>query len=198
MDFIHKDILIDRKIKHKKFVQYDRKKYGKISNRLMDTIKGLSSKCINRREFMYYFLDIDGVLNKEQDWRRPFTINPACLKCFQEIIRHDKDPHIILSSTWRVGLTNRGNSLEKDSTAQMYMEKLGLKIDGVTPTSNKTRQEEIEYYIRRNAVSNYLILDDDATLFPRPSEVNLYLTNYKTGLMPTDVRNILKKIKKIR
>ena len=147
---------------------------------------------------MYYFLDIDGVLNKEQDWKRPFTINPVCLKYFQEIMKHDKNPHIILSSTWRVGLTNRGVSSEKESSVQVYMERFGLKIDGVTPISNRSRQEEIEYYIRRNAIANYLVLDDDATLFPRPNEINLYLTNYKTGLTSTDVRNIVKRMKKIR
>ena len=31
---------------------------------------------------MFYFLDVDGVLNRESDWRIPFTVNEECLKNF--------------------------------------------------------------------------------------------------------------------
>lgn len=67
---------------------------------------------------MFYLLDVDGVLNKESDGRKPFTINNNdCLYCFARLIEYDTDSHSILSLTWRAGYTNtgvmseRGNSL---------------------------------------------------------------------------------------
>lgn len=138
---------------------------------------------------MYYFLDIDGVLNKESDWKRPFILNDSCVQCFSKIIKKDKSPHIILSSTWRAGYSNKG---EKSSGNQLSkLEEYGITIEDITPISNKTRQEEIEYYIRKNAVKNYIILDDDESLFPWPDRINLYLTDYKTGLTEMDVKKIV-------
>lgn len=145
---------------------------------------------------MYYFLDVDGVLNKESDWRRPFTVNQICVKHFKRLIRSDRDAHIILSSTWRQGFTGTGaESPGSDSVARVFEEN-GIHIEGVTPASGKSRQEEIEYYIRRHGVSDYLVLDDDESLFPRPADIHLYLTDYRTGLTNQDVNRILKRIKR--
>ena len=141
---------------------------------------------------MYYFLDIDGVLNKESDWRVPFAINPECAACFAMLLKKDKDPHVVLSSTWRHGITNSGIKAPKDNNFLEKLEKYGIIIEGSTPISNKTRQEEIEYYIRRNGIKDYLVLDDDESLFPRPEDICIYLTNYKAGLTVADVRAIQK------
>lgn len=59
-------------------------------------------------EDMYYFLDVDGVLNRESDWCKPFTVNPICVRNFKKLLSNDKDSHVILSSTWRQGFTNAG------------------------------------------------------------------------------------------
>lgn len=140
---------------------------------------------------MYYFLDIDGVLNKESDWRKPFTLNDSCVSCFAEIIKKDSSPHIILSSTWRAGYTNKGEKTSDDQFSKLS--EYGITIEGTTPISSKTRQEEIEYYIRKNSVKDYVILDDDESLFPWPERINLYLTDYKTGLTGKDARTIIRK-----
>lgn len=131
---------------------------------------------------MYYFLDIDGVLNRKSDWKRPFTLNPDCVKNFMSLIECDSEPHVILSSTWRQG---------GDNAHDAFME-YGIPIDGTTPVSNKSRQEEIEYYIRRNGIQKYIVIDDDAGLFPRAAEINLFLTNYKTGLSESDVKKLVR------
>ena len=39
----------------------------------------------------------------------------------------------------------------------------------------------------------YIVLDDDESLFPNPERINLYLTNYKTGITEPEI----KKLKKI-
>lgn len=129
---------------------------------------------------MVYFLDVDGVLNKEADWRKPYTINSTCLENFKKLLSHDKQPTIVLSSTWRANL---------DIIAQY------IKVDDVTPNTSgrKTRQEEIEYYIRRNDIKKYLVLDDDSTLFPNKERLNIYFTDHKNGLTDDDVKKIIKK-----
>ena len=147
-------------------------------------------------EEVYLFLDIDGVLNRRSDWDKKFYMNPECLQAFDELINklHKKyDLRIILSSTWRFAMSND----ESDSVLlplNTVLHKYHLGIYGSTVKSNKTRQEEIEYYIRRNGVNKYVILDDDASLFPDRSRINIYLTDYKTGLSSREVRAVIKSI----
>ncbi len=147
-------------------------------------------------EEVYLFLDIDGVLNRRSDWDKKFYMNPECLQAFDELINklHKKyDLRIILSSTWRFAMSND----ESDSVLlplNTVLHKYNLGIYGSTVKSNKTRQEEIEYYIRRNGVNKYVILDDDASLFPDRSRINIYLTDYKTGLSSREVRAVIKSI----
>ena len=144
------------------------------------------------------FLDVDGVLNKESDWRKPFTVNTGCLQCFAKLIEYDADPHIILSSTWRVGYTNTGVRSERGNSLSQELENYGIVIEDCTPVSCKTRQEEIEYYIRRHNILEYVVLDDDESLFPFPKRLKLYITDYKTGLTEKDIKKIRKIGKKMK
>ncbi|MDY5576653.1 MAG: HAD domain-containing protein [Lachnospiraceae bacterium] len=146
---------------------------------------------------MYIFLDMDGVLNKESDWHKKFYINPDCLCNFEELIKkliRNNDIQIILTSTWRQGVSGLDDSILLPLNSMLN--KYNLRINDCTVKSNKTRQEEIEYYIRRHNVDKYIILDDDEKLFPDKNNVNLYLINYKTGFCSRDVSNIIKVIKK--
>ena len=97
-------------------------------------------------ETMYYFLDVDGVLNKESDWRIPFSINEDCLNNFATLIKADKDPHIILSSTWRVGYTNTGVVSAGGNSFFARLEKyITIKEETRPNESNKTPQKDIEH-----------------------------------------------------
>lgn len=53
----------------------------------------------------------------------------------------------------------------------------------------------ILYYLRKycNNTENYIILDDDKSLFIN-QDINLYLTNYKTGLIQEDINHIKQQI----
>ncbi len=144
---------------------------------------------------MYYFLDVDGVLNKESDWRIPFSVNEDCLRNFATLIKADSDPHIILSSTWRAGYTNTGIMSARGSSLSERLMRYNITVEDTTPVSNKTRQEEIEYYIRRHNIASYVVLDDDESLFPNRDRINLYLTDYKTGLTEKDIKALRKKYK---
>lgn len=147
-------------------------------------------------EDMYYFLDVDGVLNRESDWCKPFTVNPICVRNFKKLLSNDKDSHVILSSTWRQGFTNAGIKSSRADSLMNVFDELGIHIEGTTPISNKSRQEEIEYYIKRNGIKDYLVLDDDESLFPRLEDINLFITNYKEGLTEADVRQIVRRKKR--
>ncbi len=85
---------------------------------------------------MYYFLDVDGVLNKESDWRIPFSINARCLKCLAELLSFDKDPHIILSSTWRAGYTNTGVMSARGNSLADKLAEYRLSVEDSTPITN--------------------------------------------------------------
>lgn len=139
---------------------------------------------------MYYFLDVDGVLNKYSDWKNPFSLDKTCVSSFLDLIKQDKNAFIVLTSTWRKGMDTNG-SISVDSPISRLTE-AGIKVGDITPITNKTRQEEIEYYIRRHNVGKYIVLDDDSTLFPNKNRLNLYITDYRTGLTPKDVKTLLK------
>lgn len=47
--------------------------------------------------------------------------------------------------------------------------------------------------IRRHGVGEYLVLDDDPSLFPEPESINLYVVDAEIGLTEKDVKKILKK-----
>lgn len=145
---------------------------------------------------MHIFLDIDGVLNCKSDWRNPYTINPKCLDTFVKLIKQLEDVKIILTSTWRVGFSLTGNHSGQIKSLMSNLAANGITISGYTPVTDKGRQAEIEYYIRRNNVREYIVLDDDETLFSNPEKINLYLTDYRTGLQDKDIKIIIKQIKR--
>ena len=111
----------------------------------------------------------------------------------KKLIRNN-DIQIILTSTWRQGVSGLDDSILLPLNSMLN--KYNLRINDCTVKSNKTRQEEIEYYIRRHNVDKYIILDDDEKLFPDKNNVNLYLINYKTEFCSRNVNNIIKVIKK--
>ncbi len=131
------------------------------------------------------FLDVDGVLNKESDWNSKFCIDRKCVEVLSDIVtelsRHGTTAELILCSTWRAG---KGEEKKKESSAPQYehlrsvLYEYGLIIHGATPISAKGRQAEIEYYIRRNDVSDYIVLDDDISLFAEPDKLRIYEENW--------------------
>lgn len=145
---------------------------------------------------IYVFLDIDGVLNTSDDWKTKFTINEHCLKEFGDFCRllsnKYSEVRIVFSSSWRAGLLNKGKT---DTKLDRLLEIPGVNFYGKTPmSSNKTRQEEIEYYIRRNEVEMCIVIDDDASLFPVPSRLNIIFTNCSTGFALSN--SVKKEVKK--
>lgn len=143
---------------------------------------------------MIIFLDVDGVLNKESDWRKPFALDMSCVKALSELTSRLK-ASVVLTSTWRAGASSDGNNSPQYDHLISTLSDNGITVSGNTPvTVNKTREEEIDYYIRRNQVTEYLVIDDDPQLFN--GGLRLYLTDYKTGLTKADIPRIIKMLKK--
>ena len=148
---------------------------------------------------MYIFLDVDGVLNCRADWRIPFTVNIKCVKVFAEIVKRCRKKYgevsVVVISTWRAGYSKTGNSAIQYIRLENILEEYGIPIEGITPVSDKGRQAEVEYYIRRNNVEKYIILDDDESMFENPDNLIIYSPDYTTGLAEKDIKKILKILK---
>lgn len=121
------------------------------------------------------FLDIDGVLNSE-DWFRKtkecnkYTeINPEKVKLLKEIVNRTS-AEIILSSTWRTLVDIPG---QRDQHPQYdylldSLEKFGLKIKGHTPYLKHNRPKEIIAWLDEHGEkgkNSFVSLDDDFFTF---------------------------------
>lgn len=146
------------------------------------------------RQSLTLFLDIDGVLNKTQDWKKGFVINSKCLvalcSLLERMSKRYNSVDVVMSSTWREGLSD----IIEDTVLRAILQIPRVRIAGTTPRGGPDRQAQIEYYIRRNNVEEYMILDDDPSLFPDISRVNIFLTDCNQGLTEENVNQILKEL----
>ena len=144
---------------------------------------------------MYVFLDVDGVLNAEEDWkRRKYSLNNDCVTAFCRLLSCLHEPKVILSSTWRNGIARDGTTAVHIDDLLKALEPAGIMFldkTGIAPDGSRTK--EIDFYLRRHPEERYIILDDDPTLFDQQKNTpHLYLTSSKTGLTDADVDRILK------
>ena len=101
-------------------------------------------------------------------------------------------------STWRAGASDKLHESKQIIDLKCSLEKKGIDIFGYTPLSGKSRQLEIEYYIRRNKVKDYIVLDDDISLFENPENINLYVPDFKKGFTKNDIKKAVKMLRKRR
>lgn len=144
---------------------------------------------------MTIFLDVDGVLNTSDDWsRKVYSLNPKCVEAFCFLLDHVDKPKIVLSSTWR-------NGIARDGSTAVHIEELikALSPSGITDldrtavSPDGSRSKEIDYYLHRHDADDYLILDDDPTLFELGGKTkNLYITDAGTGFTMKDAKTILR------
>ena len=142
---------------------------------------------------LFIFLDIDGVLNKELDWIHPFTINNENLKVFCSLcskLQKNKHISIVLISSWRTA-----GDIPDLIKLRETLSGRGIKIIGSTPATDKGRQAEVEYFIKRNGIKDYIIIDDDISLYDTPEHINIYVPNYRKGLTNSDIKAICKKMR---
>ncbi len=150
-------------------------------------------------EQMYVFLDIDGVLNGQQDWKRKIPLNKHCIDQFARYIHELNRKYkvkIILSSTWREGFSITGKHSEQIARLLEMLAQHDITIDGKTEESfGLDRAEEINSYIHQHGLESIpcVILDDTEEIFMSPLTGNalLHLTNPRTGFTKRDRRMLL-------
>ena len=144
---------------------------------------------------MYIFLDVDGVLNRRNDWNRPFSLNSECVKCINLFVSGIPNAKIVLSSTWRNGIARDGTVAAHIDDLLKALAEAGIKtIDGTATAPDGSRSKEIDFYLRRHDPDSYVILDDDPNLFERGVNTdNLYVIDSKFGLTERDVKKLIKR-----
>ena len=126
------------------------------------------------------FLDIDGVLNTKETYDNMYRINGFLsamevpidkfrLEYLKTII-DETEAKIILSSSFRHFFIKREDKLVPTSIKgkKLYdcFLKYGMDIYDITPTNGYTREEEIkEWLINNEEVEDFIIIDDDPTIF---------------------------------
>jgi len=99
------------------------------------------------------FLDIDGVLNKQDGLNGPDHIDSNMVLNLNNII-NATGAKVVISSTWRC-------SMSQDQI-QDHLNKFGFTgtIIGMTDDNNKARFTQISDWLDNNTVSDFIILDD--------------------------------------
>ncbi len=136
---------------------------------------------------MYIFLDIDGVLVKEDitpiediavleaDYGK---FDPPCLQKFENVIRQHPEIKIVISSAWR-------ELFSLEEIKSRFSNDIAAKIIAVTPQAKFVKkffryQEILDYLNKNNAAEEpWIAIDDFAEHFP--SEAPVVVTNRYRG-----------------
>ena len=133
------------------------------------------------------FLDVDGVLNREQDWARPWTLNRACVEAFGKYLQQLKEQagvRIFLSSSWRKGFSTYEKCSPQVEDLKRVLAPYGGRIYGRTGEA-EDRGKEIGDFIKAYHLdpATCIVLDDDKRLFktPLPKGCKLCITDAVVG-----------------
>lgn len=152
------------------------------------------------------FLDVDGVLNSEVEFREAANkgiktsaiIGDEHLKLLKHIV-NVTGARIVVSSTWRLGVTRTPNGVFRGDS---YFEKLkddlkrfDIEILDVTPNLNGERGDEIKRWISNYEkdhpkLESFVILDDDSDM-GEFTETNLVHTSFKDGLQVSHMKKAI-------
>lgn len=146
---------------------------------------------------MILFLDFDGVLHPATaDSDRDFFSNNHLLF---NIMRGLPDASVVFSTSWKVG-----RNLEELTrlATRNGGESLANRFIGITPNLEPEglqgrRDVEIRSWIEANRHGGpWLAIDDMPEMFWGDT-TNLYVVNFRTGLIESDVSNIIRIVKHI-
>ena len=137
------------------------------------------------QERIYIFLDIDGVLNRQRDWVKLFTVHAACVHRFSDFCQ-SVGGRVILISTWKNGYVGKNNPANSDSikALEQHFPIYGKIADG-------DRLEQIEQYVKRYDIRKYVIIDDDRTEYSRMNP-HICFVDARSGFSAKDARTCRK------
>lgn len=137
---------------------------------------------------MYIFLDIDGVLNKKEDWKHPFVLNDENMDVFNMFLKRINNPRIILISSWRKGFVSPGNKNNAPYIKELEDRIRYGRVVGKISDTITDRQKGIEMFLSEHP-GDYIVFDDDKTEYKYEQD-NLVLINCNTGLTTKDVKGV--------
>lgn len=107
----------------------------------------------------YLFLDIDGVLNTEKDWKKSFVLRKELI---DNLCTTYPNARIILTSSWKNGFVARNSTLNSAPIKELEsMLSNNVVIIGKTEGAFK-RDEQIENFLNKHPqIRNYIVIDDD-------------------------------------
>lgn len=138
------------------------------------------------------FFDIDGVLNKKSQWKKPYSLCDECIKLFSSFtVKECAD--IILMSSWRSGFM-AANSTENSpqiKELELRFKEYGVQITDKTPIlRGRTRDREIERYLYLHKdIQFYAIIDDDPKEYGKKMN-GLYLVDCTRGFSAVDAKRV--------
>lgn len=146
-----------------------------------------------RPELPVLFLDVDGVLNCEQDFRDGHML------CQRKILmlNHLPDCDVVISSAWRIGTYDHLIAALKwlglkhgviGRTDSSWSVEIGRAGDRPICKSSM-RGEEIAKWLSENDNPNFAIVDDDADMLPEQS-AHFVNTDFMDGLTHGHVRRL--------
>ena len=130
------------------------------------------------------FLDIDGVLTSDETISRKeflYTFSASCVWALNRILRDNK-VKIILTSSWRT-------VFDAEKQYQIFRENGIIQLPGgqTNDFGYENRSLEIQDYLSKRKVENYVILDD---MKINGFEGHFVLVNPSTGLTENDVEKV--------
>ena len=138
------------------------------------------------------FFDIDGVLNRKSQWKKPYSLCDECIRDFCGFIV-STDADLIIMSSWRSGFVSTmhdDNSPQIRELEQKFQE-YGVRIADKTPIlRGRPREKEIERFLyQHDKVRLWAVIDDDPEEYDRKIE-GLYLIDCTKGFTSADSKRI--------
>lgn len=137
---------------------------------------------------MILMLDIDGVLHPEPVAEKQFFCQ---LPILHQLLLALPEMQVVVTSDWRLRYSadELRNFLFHDALT------LQKRFLGVTPSlpalryEYRGREREVEMWLDKFGAQPWLAVDDVAGNYAYGSK-NFYLTNYQTGIVEEDIKNI--------
>ena len=135
---------------------------------------------------MYIFLDIDGVLIKEESSFNGDNFDEDCLSLFESVIRKYDNSKIVISSSWR-------EMVPVEMIKAFFSNDIAEKIIGVTPTIihlQYHRYQEVMAYLKQHDSEQeaWVAIDDQPKYFS--PDAPIIVTNRYQGFDNSAAKNL--------
>ena len=138
---------------------------------------------------IYIFLDIDGVLNTSDQWKRMYQLDKKCVSRFTEYAKALQGAvRIILTSSWKNGFDPTGKHTPQIQALIDSLASHGIRIVGKTLNrEDGDRAQEINDFIVAHKLekARCIVVDDDPDIFHATLLKNCETvwTDARTGFM---------------